>query len=135
MQFVRRLWLAAACTFAVLVAAPAVQAQATKILPADTELVFTVNLQQILNSDVLKSNKTLVDLAKAKIQEQLDDKEVGKYLKKANLDIFKDLSSMTIAMPAGRTDNDPSFCCKATSTLRNRRRPSWKPARKPARRQ
>jgi hypothetical protein len=107
MQFVRRLWLAAACTFAVLVAAPAVQAQATKILPADTELVFTVNLQQILNSDVLKSNKTLVDLAKAKIQEQLDEKEVGKYLKKSGFDIFKDLSSMTVAMPAGRTDNDP----------------------------
>lgn len=113
MQVARRLWLAAVCTFAILLASPAVQAQGTKaltqptkILPADTELVFTINLQQILNSDVLKSNKTIVDLAKAKIQEQLDDKEVGKYLKKANFDIFKDLSSVVVAYPAGRNDNE-----------------------------
>ena len=87
-------------------AAPAVQAQGTKILPADTELVVTVNLQQILKSEVFKANKTLVDIAKAKITEVLDDKEVGKYLKKANFDIFKDLSSVTVGYPAGRAENE-----------------------------
>src|SRR5258705_665160 len=99
MQFARRLWIAAACTLAVLVAAPAIQGQGTKLLPADTELVVTINLQQILKSEVLKSNKTLVDLGKAKINELLDEKEIGKYLKKANFDIFKDFSSITIAVP------------------------------------
>jgi hypothetical protein len=106
MQFARRLGIAAFCTLAVLVAAPAVQAQASKILPADTELVMTVNLQQILKSEVLKSNKTLVDLAKAKITELLDDKGVNEHLKKANFDIFKDLSSVTVAVPGGRNPEE-----------------------------
>jgi hypothetical protein len=107
MRFARRLWIAAACMLA-LVAAPAVRAQAMKILPPDTEMVVTVNIQQILNSEVLKANKTLVDLAKAKINEQLDDKEIGKYLKKANFDVFKDLSSVVVAMPGNR-DTDDGF--------------------------
>src|SRR5262245_32875749 len=108
MRFARRLWIAAACMLAVLVAAPAVQAQGTKLLPADTELVVTINLQQVLKSEVFKSNKTLVDLAKAKIMEQLDEKEIGKYLKKANFDIFKDLSSVTISVP-NRTNVEEAF--------------------------
>jgi len=103
MQLARRLWIAAACTLAVLIAAPSVQAQATKILPADTELVFTLNLQQMLKSEVLKTDqaKTLIELAKGKINEQLDEKGVGKYLKKAGFDIYKDLSSVTVAVPGG----------------------------------
>jgi len=106
MQFARRLWIAAACMLATSLATPAVRAQATKILPADTEMVVTVNLQQILGSEIFKSNETLVNLAKAKITEQLDDKEIGKYLKKAGFDIFKDLTSVIVAVPGGRDSDD-----------------------------
>jgi hypothetical protein len=108
MQFSRRLWVAAACTVAVLVAAPAVHAQGNKVLPSDTELVMTINIQQILKSEVLKTeqSKIIVELAKAKIQEQLDDKGVGKYLKKAGFDVFKDLGSVTVAIPGGRNPEE-----------------------------
>lgn len=102
MQFARRLWIAAIGTLAVFVGVPAVQAQQFKLLPADTEMVVAFNLQQILKSEVLKSNKILVDLAKGKIAEQLEDKGVAKYLKKADFDMFRDLTSVTFAVPGGR---------------------------------
>lgn len=102
MQFARRFWMAAVCALGVLVSATAAQAQATKLLPNDTELVVTVNIQQILKSDVAKANKLLIDLAKGKISETLEDKGLDQWFKKADFDIFKDLSSMTFAMPAGR---------------------------------
>lgn len=108
MQFARRFWIAAVCTVSVLVAVPAVQAQATKILPADTELVMTINFQQILKSEILKTDqaKTLIELAKGKINEQLDDKGVSKYLKKAEFDLFKDLTSLTVGVPGGRNSDE-----------------------------
>jgi hypothetical protein len=85
---------------------PAVQAQNTKILPADTELVMTFNLKQILTSEVFKANQVLVDLAKAKITEQLDDKGVAKWLKKADFDLFRDLNVVTFAVPGGRNPEE-----------------------------
>jgi hypothetical protein len=102
MQFARRLFTAAALVVGLLVGAAAAQAQATKILPADTEMVLTFNLKQILGSEIAKSNKFLLDLAKGKIQEQLDDKGVAEHLKKADFDLFRDLASVTIGLPGGR---------------------------------
>jgi hypothetical protein len=103
MQFARRLWIAAALfTASVFVGAGSAQAQATKILPADTEMVVTFNLKQILGSEVAKSNQTLVDLGKAKIQEMLEDKGIAEHLKKADFDLFRDLTSVTIGVPGGR---------------------------------
>ena len=108
MQLTRRLWIAAACTLAVLAAAPAVKAQNTKILPADTELVMSFNVKQILTSELLKGDqaKTILALAKGKIEEQLDEKGVLKYLKKADFDIFRDLTSVTMAIPGGRSPEE-----------------------------
>lgn len=104
MQFARRFWSAAVCTLTVLVGGSAAQAQNTKILPADTELVMSFNVQQILKSEVLKTEqaKTIVELAKGKIHDSLDEKGVLKYLKKADFDLFRDLSSISIALPGGR---------------------------------
>ncbi len=108
MRFARRFWIAAVCTLAVLVGGSAAQAQNTKILPADTELVMSFNVQQILKSEVLKTEqaKTIVELAKGKIHDQLDEKGVLKYLKKADFDLFRDLSSITIAVPGGRSPEE-----------------------------
>ncbi len=104
MQYVRRLWLAAACTLAFVVSATAVQAQTTKFLPNDTELVVTFNLQQILKSEVLKDDaaKGLVDLIKGQVNQGLADKGLDKPLKTAGFDIFRDLVSITFAAPGGR---------------------------------
>jgi hypothetical protein len=105
MLFARRFWMAAVCALGVLVSATAAQAQATKLLPNDSELIVTINLQQILKSDVAKVKvlgTTLSEAAKAKIGEILEEKGLEKWLKKADFDLFRDLSSMTIAIPSGR---------------------------------
>lgn len=108
MQFARRLSIAAVCTFALLLGSSAAQAQNTKLLPNDTELIVTFNLQQILKSEALKGDqaKLIIGLAKDKINQGLDDKDVGKWLKKANFDIFKDLGSITFAIPNGRNPEE-----------------------------
>lgn len=103
MFLARRFLIAAACVMLIASAAPA---QNLKLLPNDTEMIMTINLQQMLKSEVAKSNKALLDIAKAKITEGLDDKDVGKYLKKANFDIFADLSSITFAVPGGRNPDE-----------------------------
>jgi hypothetical protein len=85
-----------------LCARPA-QAQATKLLPNDAEMVVTVNLQQILKSEVLTGNKAILEILKAKFNEQMEEKGVDKYFKKAGFDPLVDLSSVTVAIPgAGR---------------------------------
>ena len=92
-----------------LLSSTAVQAQQVKLLPNDTELTMTFNLQQILTSDVVNKNKAVLEMAKAKINEELNKQEVGKYLKKANFDLFKDLASITIAIPAGEGRSEDGF--------------------------
>jgi len=100
MSLVRNLWIAAICALGLIASATSVQAQqAMKLLPADTEMVFTINLQQILNSDVVKTNDFLLKLLKTQMDQQFEDKGVAKYFEKAKFDLFKDLSSVTIAMP------------------------------------
>ena len=102
MPLARRFWLIAA---AVLVSASAAQGQATKLLPNDTEMVVTINIQQVLNSEALKAQeaKVITDLIKGKITQGLEDKGTDKYLKQAGFDIYKDLSSITFALPGGRS--------------------------------
>jgi len=102
MQLVQRSFLAAFGVLALLVGAGSAQAQAIKLLPNDTELVFTLNLKQILTSEVAKANKTLLDFAKQAIEQKLDDNPANKYLKKANFNFLTDLHSVTVAMPVGR---------------------------------
>jgi len=107
MQFTRRFWIAASCTLSVLFGSSFAQAQQTKVLPNDTEMIITINLAQILKSDVVKANKAIVEVVKAKVTEALDDKEISKYLKKADFDLFRDLHSITFAIPGGnRTPQD-----------------------------
>jgi|ERR1051325_1014803 hypothetical protein len=104
MQFAHRLWVAAGCALALLVSASAVHAQQTKLLPNDTEMVVVFNLQQILKSEVLKGDeaKLLVEVVKAKVNKGLEDKMLDKHLKNAGFDLFKDLTSITYAIPGGR---------------------------------
>jgi hypothetical protein len=106
MQFARRMWTVAVCALGVLVSATAVEAQATKLLPSDTELIVAINVQQILKSEIAKSNKALIDLAKTKVADTLDEKGLDKWLKKADFDLFRDLSSMTFAIPNGRAPEE-----------------------------
>lgn len=101
MRIVRRSGMAVLCALGILAGGSAAQAQANKFsagkyLPNDTELVATVNLQQILQSDVAKSNKFLIDLIKSKVNDSLEDKGLDKWLSKAGFDLFRDLSRVTL---------------------------------------
>ena len=109
MRFARPFWIAAVCAFGLLMGTSAVQAQNTKLLPNDTELVFTINLAQILKSEVVTKNELILGIAKGKIEEQLDEKGIAKFLKKADFDLFRDLHTITIAVPGGNRNPEDSF--------------------------
>jgi hypothetical protein len=108
MQFARRLCIAAACTLSLLLSASAAQAQQTKLLPNDTEMIVTFNVQQILKSELLKGDqaKVIVEMVKSKVTEVLDDKGIAKWLKQADFDLFQDLHRITFAIPGGRNPEE-----------------------------
>jgi hypothetical protein len=79
-----------------------------KYLPADTELVVTINLKAMLDSDLAKTHKDLVEKAKAKLKEKVDASPAKDYFAKAGFDVYKDLHSITIATNGGK-DTDKIF--------------------------
>jgi hypothetical protein len=81
---------------------PAARAMDPKYLPNDTEIVFTINLKQILDSELLKMNKEAVEQGKAHLENQAGDNPLLKYLKSAGFDIFRDLQSITVANNGGK---------------------------------
>src|SRR4051812_36487016 len=109
MQFARRYWFAAVAALGMLAATSTAQAQQYKVLPNDTEAILTLNIGQILKSEVAKSNKAILEIAKSKANEGLENAGVAKWLKKADFDLFRDLHSMTVAMPGGRPPEDAAF--------------------------
>ncbi|MCI0639742.1 MAG: hypothetical protein L0Y72_24115 [Gemmataceae bacterium] len=102
----RRLGLA---TLALAVmAAGSAQALDPKLLPADTELVFTVNVKQIMDSELVRAQKEAIDQAKAILENLGGANPVQKYLQDAGFDFFTDLYSLTVAT-AGSKDADKAF--------------------------
>ena len=87
---------------AAIVTYSTVQGADSKYLPNDTEIVFTINVQQILESELLKANKDAVDQAKMALENEVGDNPAMKYLKSAGFDIFRDLNSITIAGDGGK---------------------------------
>jgi hypothetical protein len=89
-----------------------VSAADPKYLPSDTEIIFTINFRQIIDSDLAKSQKDLIEQIKKKIQADDKDKkleQVQKYLEQAGFDPLKDFGSVTFAMPPTIQDRDNYF--------------------------
>lgn len=84
---------------------PPLHAADLKFLPEDTEIVVTVNFRQILNSELVKAQKEAIGQARAMLEQQMPA-EAQKWLKKAGVDLFKDLDSVTIALPAKKDVKD-----------------------------
>ena len=62
MRHVRRMWLGAlVCVLGAGLAST--RAADPKYLPSDTEIVFTVNVKQILATELVKKNKDAIDQA------------------------------------------------------------------------
>ncbi|MCI0376949.1 MAG: hypothetical protein L0215_05040 [Gemmataceae bacterium] len=91
-----------------VLAAGSARAIDPKLLPADTELVFTVNVKQIMDSELVRAQKEAIDQAKAILENLGGANPVQKHLQDAGFDFFTDLYTMTIAT-AGSKDTDKMF--------------------------
>src|SRR5262245_16165596 len=97
MTAIRRMWLAGlVLTLTAYAAAPA-RAVDPKILPGDTELVVSLNIKQLLASDIAKQYKDILDQARGFIEGQIQNNPAAKYLEKAGFDLLRDLHGVTIA--------------------------------------
>jgi hypothetical protein len=78
-----------------------------KYLPADTEIVLTINFRQIVDSPLVKGQKDAVSKIKALVDKQLgDNEEAQKYLKATGFDLFRDLNSVTVVHPGSHDKKD-----------------------------
>jgi hypothetical protein len=91
---------------ALLVGAFAYQAQGAdlKYLPNDTEIILNFNIKQILNSELVKGQKAILDQIKQQMDNNMPE-EAAKYIKAIGFDLFRDLDSITVAGP-GKKDPD-----------------------------
>src|SRR5438105_4660189 len=94
MTFRRSVWLCGLA--AALAAAPARAGEVDKYLPEDTEVLVSVNVRQIVDSDLFK--KYALEQARAALKDQEDVQDV---LKELGLDPFKDLDRVLVAKPSG----------------------------------
>ena len=70
----------------------------SKLLPANTEVVFTVNVRQILESEVVKAQKDVIESVKQTLKGQLPiDEQIMKYFEEVGFDPYKHLISVTVA--------------------------------------
>lgn len=92
---------------AFLSAAPAGAAE-VKCLPDDTDLVVVVNLKQIFNSELVKSQPDAVGELNDVLGHFAGIHRVQRYLKEVGIDAFRDLESITYAYPPGK-DSGPNF--------------------------
>lgn len=86
------------CGLLFVIAAPARAADASKLLPGDSEIVASINVQQILQSALFK--KYGLDQAKAALARSPESQKAFKAL---NFDPLQDVHSVTLA-----TTGDPS---------------------------
>src|SRR5437773_4758475 len=95
--------LLAGLAVAALAWAGRAQAADPKYFPPDTEIVVTINVKQILDSELLKGNKDKLEQVKEMIKAQLPvDAQAQKHLEQMGFDPFKDLTSVTVAMPPSK---------------------------------
>src|SRR5437763_10572664 len=80
MMTARRVWQAALLVaLAALATFPTVRAADTKYLPDDTEIVFTINVKQIMESELVKANMEAVNTLKTQLENQAGDNPALKY--------------------------------------------------------
>ena len=98
----RRLHLALLLAAGLVISSATSRAVDPRLLPANTELVFTVNLKQILDSDLVKANGRRHRPVKAALDMLPNGGEVTKYLKLLGFDPFTHLTSVSVAHPGNK---------------------------------
>jgi hypothetical protein len=89
---------------AIAIALPAAPAPAIdpSLLPPDTEAVLTINIRQMLNSRLATSNADVVRQLKTAVETHLADAEIQRWLEKCDLDLFRDVDSITVTLAGGK---------------------------------
>jgi hypothetical protein len=79
-----------------------------KLLPEKTEIVVTVNIKQILNSEPAKTKdvQDVIKEIKGAFNQVPGSDQALKYLDKMGVDAAKDLTSLTLAHPASTNPED-----------------------------
>jgi hypothetical protein len=72
-------------------------------LPDSTEVIFTINLRQILDSPVARANKPLVEKIRFMADTYLTDLGIQQYLEKSDFDLFRDLRTLTLCTAGDKT--------------------------------
>ncbi len=116
MQLSGRVWAGVVALTASLAAMPAARAVDLKYLPSDTEIVFTINARQILNSEFVKAHKDKVELLKTGLEKALPP-DAHKLLQAAGFDPFKDFGSLMVAMPPSKDAQDVFAVVEGTFQL------------------
>jgi len=105
----RRVHLAVLVVAGLFVPSTASRAVEPRLLPANTEIVVSVNIKQILESEMVKGNVEAVKTVKAMIEANIPNyDQAAKYLKMMDFDLFNDITSITYALP-GTMDPADSF--------------------------
>jgi hypothetical protein len=102
MQFHRLAGLTVLLGLAGGLSAARAQAVPTPCLPSDTEVIVTINVQQLINSDVVKGNPQLLQHARSVLESKLQDTGAMQYLEKAGIDLYKNIKSVTFAGPGSK---------------------------------
>lgn len=95
----------ALCMVAAMVAAPAKAIELDRYFPASTETLLVLNVQQLLNSKLIK-NTVGVEAIKQALQ---TEKTVSDVLESLGLDITKDIDRIMVAGPAGGDEDEGLF--------------------------
>jgi hypothetical protein len=92
--------LCLAALAAVLVTAAPSAADNSKYFPPDVEIIVNVNLKQVMDSELIKSNKEMLDNYKAIAENALkQNEEAEKLFKELGFDPLRDLDGVTSAIP------------------------------------
>jgi len=76
-----------------------------KYLPPHTEAAITVNLKAVLDSELAKNKKDLVQQLRTMILDKLAESPAKPYLDKAGFDVMRDLHAVTIATDGSKEDD------------------------------
>ena len=76
-----------------------------RLLPANTEFVFSINVKQILESDLIKSKPDAIKAVRAELDNPVAA-DAMKYLKDMGFDPLTHLNTITVAHPGSKSPED-----------------------------
>lgn len=86
-----------ACTVGLVASTTPAQAIDPKLLPPDTEVVLSINLRALFDSELAKSHQETVRQLRTMLESHLADADAQRYMEKLDFDLLRDLDSITVS--------------------------------------